>query len=337
MNGPEELNLYRAAGALKLDDGRIVVANGGTNELRFFDSDGQFLYATGGEGEGPGEFRGMAFIYRLGPDSLAVLDFRLFRFSILDANGAFSKNLRVAEGGNDLPFPHGFFRDGTILASIHPSDSGDYTELGVIQEPVTYHRYDRNGGHLAELTALPGQAVYRGVSADGTGFTFSPGHSVRPFAAVGSSTWFWGPGDAFEIQERDTHGSLLKIFRLDREPRPMPAELIREWEEQIRALPPDAAIMRRAIPPPEYLPAHQEIVVDRVGNVWMAGYAVLDEDPEWQVFDPSGRWLGEVSIPAAGRVTEIGEDYVVGVWQDDLGVETVRIYGLLKPGSAGPP
>lgn len=335
LDGPEEYNLYRSMGALRLDDGRIVVANGGTNELRFFGPDGEFLNDVGGEGEGPGEFRGMAGIYRLGPDSLAVLDFRLFRFSIFDGAGAFAENLRVAEGGADLPFPHGFFRDGTILASIHASDSGDYTELGVIQRPVTYHRYEREGALLTDLTALPGQAVYRGVDPEGTGFTFSPGHSVRPFAAVGASTWFWGPGDAYEVQEWSMEGQLLKISRIDREPRPMPQELISEWEEQIRALPPDAAIMRRAIPLPEFLPAHEEILVDPIGNVWMSGYEVLDEDPKWQVFDSFGRWLGEVTVPAGGRITEVGADYLVGVWRDDLDVETVRVYGLHKPGMEG--
>jgi len=262
-----------------------------------------------------------------------VLDFRLFRFSIFDQAGTFTRNFRVAEGNSDLPFPHGFFSDGTILASIHASDSGDYTELGVIQRPVTYHRYDRDSGLLTDLAALPGEAVYRGVHSDGTGFAFSPGHSVRPFAAVGSSSWFWGPGSAVEIQERSIEGHLLKIFRLEREPRPMPSELVSEWEEQIRKLPPDAAIMRRAIPLPEFLPAHEAILVDRLGNVWMAGYAVQDEDPRWSVFDPSGRWLGDVVVPAGGRVTEIGEDYLIGVWRDDLGVEAVRVYGLDKPGA----
>ena len=50
-----ELNRVRAA--VRLADGRIVVANGRPLELRIFDSSGVFLGRTGREGAGPGEFR----------------------------------------------------------------------------------------------------------------------------------------------------------------------------------------------------------------------------------------------------------------------------------------
>lgn len=71
---------------------------------------------------------------------------------------------------------------------------------------------------------------------------------------------------------------------------------------------------------------------DRVGNLWVAEYRVLDEPSRWQIFDPSGRWLGELTLPDGGRITEIGDDYVLGVWRDEAEVETVRLYGLRKPG-----
>lgn len=51
---PYLLNLVR--GATRLRDGRIVVANGGSGELRFFDSLDNHLATRGGVGEGPGEF-----------------------------------------------------------------------------------------------------------------------------------------------------------------------------------------------------------------------------------------------------------------------------------------
>ena len=47
---------YRVGGATRLADGRIVVANGGSNELLVFDADGNHLDAWAGQGEGPGEF-----------------------------------------------------------------------------------------------------------------------------------------------------------------------------------------------------------------------------------------------------------------------------------------
>ncbi len=58
----EEDQLFRVVGALRLSDDRIVVANGGTNEIRFYGPGGAFLSASGGEGEGPGEFRRLSAV-----------------------------------------------------------------------------------------------------------------------------------------------------------------------------------------------------------------------------------------------------------------------------------
>ena len=41
---------------------RIVVADGGTHELRFFDvREGRYQFSAGGEGEGPGEFESLSW------------------------------------------------------------------------------------------------------------------------------------------------------------------------------------------------------------------------------------------------------------------------------------
>jgi len=41
-----------------------------------------------------------------------------------------------------------------------------------------------------------------------------------------------------------------------------------------------------------------------------------------------------MEVPPEGRITEIGADYVLGVWKDDLGVGTVRMYGIRIPGAS---
>jgi len=60
-------------------------------------------------------------------------------------------------------------------------------------------------------------------------------------------------------------------------------------------------------------------------------YSVLDELTHFQVFDPSGRWLGGLELPVGGQVTEIGSDYLLGIWTDDLEIQSIRMYGLNKP------
>ena len=111
----------------------------------------------------------------------------------------------------------------------------------------------------------------------------------------------------------------------------MPPEVVAEWEERLQKMTPQAKAFWTRIPLPDRLPAYEQIILDLAGNLWMAEYLVLDETPLWQVFSPKGIWLGEVTMPPGGRISEIGQDYVLGTWRDEMDVETVRMYGLEKP------
>lgn len=50
------------------------------------------------------------------------------------------------------------------------------------------------------------------------------------------------------------------------------------------------------------------------------------------VYDPEGRWLGDVETPSGGRAWDIGNDDVSGVWRDALDVQPVRMYRLVTEG-----
>ncbi len=107
VEGADEYQLYRVRSALRLPDGRIVIANSGTNELRFYGHGGTHLFTRGGEGGGPGEFRSMGEMSILG-DSLFIYDFGQMRMTVYSTTGEFGRTFRVQElpdGG--FPFPEG--------------------------------------------------------------------------------------------------------------------------------------------------------------------------------------------------------------------------------------
>src|SRR5690606_9081879 len=52
-DGEAQYMLHRVVGASRFEDGSIVVVNGGTAELRFYDSTGRHLHSRGGKGGGP--------------------------------------------------------------------------------------------------------------------------------------------------------------------------------------------------------------------------------------------------------------------------------------------
>jgi hypothetical protein len=77
--------------------------------------------------------------------------------------------------------------------------------------------------------------------------------------------------------------------------------------------------------------AYGRLLVDSEGNLWVADYSEeRDDEGTWSVFDPEGRFLGTVETPTGGRVHQIGDDFVLGIWRDELNVEYVRLYELMK-------
>lgn len=87
--GEEAYQLFRVGGSVRLTDGRIVVANTGSRELRVFGPDGVFQATIGRDGEGPGEFRWPSRIRMLGPDTILVWDQSLQLVSLFGLDGHF--------------------------------------------------------------------------------------------------------------------------------------------------------------------------------------------------------------------------------------------------------
>ncbi|HEX7120895.1 MAG TPA: hypothetical protein VF178_00905 [Gemmatimonadaceae bacterium] len=59
-------------------------------------------------------------------------------------------------------------------------------------------------------------------------------------------------------------------------------------------------------------------------------YLPTDTEHEWWIYDPRGVLIATMRTPARLRITEIGRDYVLGVWRDESDVQTVRRYALLR-------
>jgi len=87
------------AGVVRLSDGRIVVGDGGSAELRYFDDQGTLLGKSGGPGQGPGEFRRLSFVGRLAGDSIMTGDAAIGRFQVFDPQGRYARGMSTTEVG----------------------------------------------------------------------------------------------------------------------------------------------------------------------------------------------------------------------------------------------
>jgi hypothetical protein len=321
--GLAEYEFYRANSALQLADGRIVIGNHGTQELRFFDSEGQHLYSAGREGEGPGEFRSIGRVWPMGADSLAIFDYQTFRFSIFSISGEFGRTIRLEMPGGGLALPEGFVDRGRILTSTSVPGT---SKPGVHRDVVMYHLCSLDGQVLDSLGRFPGSELY-GTEVGGNVSVASRPFGLDAQVAVASDRWYYGSSGGYEIEVHSLDGALERIIRYDRPNRRLTSDVADGYRERT------AGTFWARIPTPETLPAYSRLFADDAGNLWVEDYALRDEPATWSVFNPEGRLLGSIEIPPGGLIKQIGADFVLGIWKDELDVEQARMYRLLKDDS----
>lgn len=66
--------LTRVEGLTRLSDGRIVILDGQTSEVRWFTPEGEHIVTRGGKGKGPGEFTYAMALVAMGGDTVLVRD-----------------------------------------------------------------------------------------------------------------------------------------------------------------------------------------------------------------------------------------------------------------------
>lgn len=329
--------LYRVAGATRLSDGTIVVANAGTHELRAFTESGDHRWSSGRQGEGPGEFQSLTWMHRFARDSLLSFDQRLDRLTIHDRNGNLVRTFKlrgVAEAG---AFPRLPLQDGRVFASARTVFQGGQLETGVRADSTLGLMFSMTGELLDTVGAFPGSETY--VETDGRRITvveYPFGHSA--YYATSGSQLHVGHSAAYEIRTYSPRGVLERLVRRGGVERAITATLVERKIEEILAGIERENYRRRVeqvyddLPTREgRLPAFSEIVTDTDGNLWVQEYPEPGE-PEntWNVFGPGGRWLGSVEMSPDLDVIEIGSGYVLGGWESELGVEQVRVYPLSR-------
>jgi hypothetical protein len=342
FGGSEESQLFRVRGALRLPDGRIAVANDGTRELRFFGPDGTHLFNMGREGEGPGEFTSIRMLGLLG-DSLLVLDRRLRRVSLLHPDRGFVRSFPLEEGVASYPMNGWLLGAGSVLIEDLPlNDSGDIEE-GPNRTPVPYKSCDLSGKLFFDFGRLPGaervnitRRTEHGLATMMNSIPFGK----SPKLAVAGGGLFYGPQDSYEVGVYGEDGSLNRLVRLDRAPVPVTeGDLAAFIEDEIQDMGDDAEARTRrseleGMPRSEYLPPHGAIYADSLGTLFVEDFRMPGQSTVGvNVFDPQGVLTGRFELPGGLEVLDIGGDYLLALYQDDLDVEYLRVYHLARPGS----
>lgn len=165
--------------------------------------------------------------------------------------------------------------------------------------------------------------------------------------ALANDRFYMGQSLSYEIGVYTARGQLTGLIRRAYVPVPVTAErkaafregyaaVVQAEEGNLTAEQLDQAL--RFIDDadyPSHFPAYSAMRVDRSGNLWVEDYRAFTEpQSRWSVFDPDGRWLTTVDMPDGLQLLDIGDDYVLGFMRDDVGLDRVALFALLKSDKA---
>lgn len=333
VSGEAEYQFSEIAGALRLAPDTIVVLDWQSRDLRFFDGRGVHLFTAGGPGEGPGEVEWADELSRFsGGVQIRGKDKRV-RFS--SSGDLISDDRFDWTPLQQYSCPQTFRGDDVFLCDFIPL--GGLPAEGVVQRPQyrllradwAGERFDTVG-----LFTGPGNAYHQGP--DGLyRHVFDPFERGDRFAVGGAPPVLASlRRDRYELTVMTTAGDTLRIVRrhgVGRAPvGEVLAELYRKTAEMLGVGP---EVVEEAFPAPESIPGGRSLLVDQSGNTWVGLWPSGDEEPghdTYEVFLADGRLLGEVAVPAGLQLMDVGEDHVLGVRTDELGVPFIKLYGLLK-------
>lgn len=337
MEGDEALQLFNVSGGVLLSDGRIAVVNGGTQEVRVFRPDGTPDTVFGGEGDGPGEFRNPSLVGSRG-DTLVLYDLTLRRATLWHPSAGIVREFAVGGEGGGFPVPQGLFADGGIAFGGGMSFSSQTGfPSGRVRPSSSFLAVTPEGRPAATFGEYPGAEMFARVSD--AGFTARSIPFARVTTSVAGDSMLWvGTQDAWEILGFVSTGALRRIVRVDRPSVPVTEALRDRYIAEALADAEDEAERRRLrqtfqeMPFGETVAPYGALRLDALGDLWVADGTVPGAaETGWSIFDPAGRMIGRVVLPANVRLLDIESDRILAVARDDLEIEHVRVLGLERP------
>ena len=333
-----------------LPDGGVVLVTAQPSEVLRFDANGNRTGMIGRPGSGPGEYRFVMQLLRLGGDTVFIFDAVSRKGMIFPGSGGGMIAALDFPVPADRPFPpliRGRLSNGTFIhsgESIIPTPpagaSGNYR----VPMPMFAYRV----GAPAYDTIFTTQSNVSYAS------TFDLGDSTvavsRPVAfgattqiAVGQRDIWTSLADRYDIERRDSSGKVTAVVRMQVPPRPVTdadkeryKSELRTAYDRIKGLMPPAMLASELKKIDESVFAQNfaaisQMAVDGSDALWVtAGSPLTDSLTTWAVFDRDGRIQGRVVIPD-GQLMNVAQDRLVLRREDkESGVVRFEVWGLTR-------
>lgn len=319
--------VFGRIGALATDSvGRIWVFEAQDQVIKVFDRSGKFVRSVGRRGGGPGEFANAAGIEALPDGRMVVFDHQNARVSWFDSAGKFLSSVKLSGGIQVFPWPgrldrYGFLHDiASASRGVRPGTFG----LALV-------RYDQTMVPLDTVVMPQWQGTSNTFDLDMSGggsIRASVPYSEGQLSRLGPDGTVWavltGSYELLQInREGDTARLVTKPFT------PVPVTDL-EKDTAIARLKwftdQGGKVDRGRIPNTK--PIVQDFIVADDGYLWIQK-ATADTSlngRRFDLFDPEGRFLGEVSIPFVMSLSprpKVTSEFLIATTQDEDGIPYV--------------
>lgn len=249
-------------------------------------------------GSGPGEFRHVSLLPSYDSANATVFDGVNRRLTLIsvDSGSTSQAFVNVLSGSKEGFNPEYRFSDGRMLALM--------------------------------IFRTPGETF---------GFALPGPYSRRLIAAANDSSILIASTGEFSFKVYSHKGTLRCIVRVNGLRRPVTKSIRKAYRSELMATATDAKTRRtwEARSADEVfqdsLPAFDQLMFDRRGNIWSRRSATADElSAEWLVFSVSGMPLAVVTAPRAFTFRDILDSSILGIWTDEWSREQVREYQLAR-------
>lgn len=322
----------------------LVVVDGSSSEIRWFDANGALERVSGGRGAGPGEVGHVGDATLLPGDSVLILDWRNQRLAWFPPDGGTPRTRAIsAPSLGSRVFATS--SDGVLVATNAPMENFGGGEYNLTVDSI-YGILVRDGLAPDTVVRLQGREAITWIDYADNGEPRGSRQMEVPFGrstlmgAVGNRIVAVSTGDGV-MHLHDMEGRLTLISsRSDSEGhvvtpkiRDQFVQAAAESAEANGARPElarrDAESRLQLLPEDRTLPVYDRLLIDRTGHRILLREFRLpwesDEPSVWMVFDTLGsvtsRWL----TPASVELTQVADEFVVGVQKDEWGVESVTV------------
>jgi len=338
IEGAPEYQFGQVVGLDVDSAGRIFVLDQQAQRVAVYGSGGDFSHYIGSPGNGPGELTpGTGGIMLVGGEVL-VPDLGAQRVSVFSPDGEFRRSWRVPlESG--IPIRWDVDATGRPLAQLRSTNPMDQSAT----EPIIAYG---DSGQVADTLATLTKGQGFQITESGPRWRiFAPEPIWEVMHDGGVVT---GMNDAFRIEMRGPEGSLERVVKLPREARPIDegeqrrvTAMLRNLAESQGAPPQQVQMFLNNLSFAENYPKFASLLAGPHGTLWVQrvqplpavpeGQEPADDAtdlsnlgaPEWDVFDPEGRYLGVARMPERFQPVRFVGDAVYGIWRDELDVQHV--------------